>query len=56
METVAIVLYGGGCFALGMYVTTQISHWIDGRITKQNETLRKNMEAYDKQKNETETE
>jgi hypothetical protein len=34
METIAIILYGGACFAGGMYFTTQISEWIDKRITK----------------------
>jgi hypothetical protein len=34
METIAIVLFGGGCFALGMYVSTQLSEWIDNRIKK----------------------
>ena len=32
METIAIIIFGVGCFALGMYVTTQISSWIDNRI------------------------
>jgi len=34
METIAIILFGGGCFVLGMYVTTQISLWIDKKIKK----------------------
>ena len=31
METIAIILFGIGCFALGMYVTTQIGDWINKR-------------------------
>ena len=34
METIAIILYGGACFAAGMYFTTQIEKGIDKRITK----------------------
>tara|TARA_R110001592_G_scaffold361493_1_gene672276 strand:+ start:187 stop:345 length:159 start_codon:yes stop_codon:yes gene_type:complete len=46
METIAIILFGGGCFALGMYVTTQISEWIDRRI--QHKKFIKNFNEYDK--------
>ena len=46
METIAIILFGIGCFALGMYVTTQISSWIDTRI--QHKQLMKNLDEFDK--------
>lgn len=46
METIAIILFGVGSFALGMYVTTQISDWIDNRI--QHKKLMKNLEEFDK--------
>ena len=46
METIAIILFGMGCFALGMYVTTQISSWIDTRI--QHKQLMKNLDEFDK--------
>ena len=34
METIAIILFGGGCFALGMYVSSQLSEWIDCKVNK----------------------
>ena len=34
METIAIIIFGGVCFATGMYVSTQLGDWIDKRITK----------------------
>ena len=46
METIAIILFGVGCFALGMYVTPQISSWIDTRI--QHKQLMKNLDEFDK--------
>ena len=46
METIAIILFGMACFAAGMYVTTQISSWIDSRI--QHKKLMKNLEDFDK--------
>jgi len=46
METIAIILFGMGCFALGMYVTTQISNWIDSRI--QHKKFMKNLEDFEK--------
>ena len=46
METIAIILFGVGCFALGMYVTTQISSWIDTRI--QHKQFMKNLYEFDK--------
>ena len=46
METISIILFGVGCFALGMYVTTQISSWIDTRI--QHKQLMKNLDEFDK--------
>jgi|TARA_R110001592_G_scaffold32770_1_gene114448 hypothetical protein len=48
METIAIILFGGVCFALGMYLTTQISQWIDNRI--QHKEFMKNIDKYDKRK------
>jgi hypothetical protein len=51
METIAIILFGCACFAAGMYVTTQISSWIDSRI--QHKNFLKNLENFDKkEKNE----
>jgi len=29
-----VCIFGGACFALGMYVTTQISSWIERQIKK----------------------
>jgi hypothetical protein len=46
METIAIILFGMACFAAGMYVTTQISSWIDSRI--QHKKFMKNLEDFDK--------
>ncbi len=46
METIAIILFGMACFAAGMYVTTQISSWIDSRI--QHKKFMKNLEDWDK--------
>ena len=46
METIAIILFGVGCFALGIYVTTQISSWIDNRI--QHKKFMKNLDEFDK--------
>ena len=48
METIAIILFGMACFAAGMYVTTQISSWIDNRI--QHKKFMKNLEEFDKNK------
>ena len=48
METIAILLFGMGCFALCIYVTTQISGWIDNRI--QHKKFMKNFEEFNKNK------
>ncbi len=32
MESIAIIIFGGGCFALGMYVHSQVSYWIDCKV------------------------
>ena len=53
METIAIVIFGMACFAAGMYVTTQISSWIDNRI--QHKNLLKNMEEFDRKQDERKT-
>jgi hypothetical protein len=45
METIAIILFGCACFAAGMYVTTQISSWIDSRI--QHKDFMKNLDNFD---------
>ena len=45
METIAIILFGVACFAAGMYVTTQISGWIDSRI--QHKKFLENMNRFD---------
>ncbi len=39
MESIAIIFFGVGCFALGMYTTTQISNWIDNRIEEKKKEL-----------------
>ena len=46
METIALVIMFGAGFVAGMYVTTQISDWIDNRI--QHKKLMKNLEEFDK--------
>jgi len=46
METIAIILFGVACFAAGMYVTTQISSWIDTRI--QHKQFMKNLDEFEK--------
>ena len=48
METIALIFFGGVCFAVGMYFTTQISQWIDNRI--QHKQFMKNLDNYDKTK------
>ena len=53
METIAIVLFGMACFAAGMYVTTQISGWIDNRI--QHKKFLKNLEEFDRKQDERKT-
>ena len=35
LEIGAFFIFGGACFTLGMYMTTQISSWID-KNTKKN--------------------
>jgi len=30
----ALFIFGGACFAFGMYVTTQIGSWIEKQIKK----------------------
>ena len=45
METIAIILFGVGCFTAGMYVTTQISSWIDSRI--QHKRFMKNLDEFE---------
>ena len=32
METVTIILFGGICFTLGFYASTQFGKWIESRI------------------------
>ena len=36
METIAIIIFGGGCFAFGMYTNNKISDWIEYKIKKIN--------------------
>ena len=48
METIAIILYGVGSFALGMYVTSQISSWIDHRL--RHKQFLKNLDEFDKKR------
>jgi len=42
METIAIILFGGACFALGVYVSSQISEWIECKVQKK---LKENEES-----------
>ena len=48
METTTIVLFGGAMFVLGMYVTTQISEWIESR--RRQKELMNNLEQFDDRK------
>ena len=50
METIAIILFGMACFAAGMYVTSQVSSWIDSRI--QHKKFMKNLDEWDKKDEE----
>ena len=50
METIAIILFGMACFAAGMYVTSQVSSWIDSRI--QHKKFMKNLDEWDKKNEE----
>ena len=52
METIAIIIFGGVCFATGMYVSSQIAEHINTR-TRHKEFL-KNLENFDKKKDEEE--
>ena len=50
METIAIIMFGVVCFLAGMYVTSQISNWIDSRI--QHKKFMKNLDEFEvKEKN-----
>ena len=46
LEWAGVFILMGASFALGMYVTTQISSWIDTRI--QHKQLMKNLDEFDK--------
>jgi small-conductance mechanosensitive channel len=48
METVVIITFGVVCFILGMYVTTQVSEWIDSRI--QHKKFEENFKNFDNKK------
>ena len=37
METVAIIVFGGICFTLGLYASTQFGNWIESRDKKDSE-------------------
>ena len=51
METIAIIMFGVVCFLAGMYVTSQISSWIDSRIS--HKKFMTNLEKFEtKEKNE----
>ena len=34
LELGAVFIFGGGCFALGIYVATQLGSWINRQIKK----------------------
>ena len=36
METIAIIIYGGGCFAFGMYAQSKLNEWIEYKINNIN--------------------
>ncbi len=46
METIVIIVFGGVCFATGMYVSSQIAQHIDNR-TRHKQFI-KNLENFDK--------
>ena len=46
METIVIIVFGGVCFAVGMYVSSQIAQHVDNR-TSHKEFMR-NLEDVDK--------
>ncbi len=52
METIVIIVFGGVCFATGMYVSSQIAEHIESR-TRHKEFLN-NLENFDKKKDEEE--
>ena len=54
METIAIIIFGGVCFATGMYVSSQIMDHIDSG--KRHKEFMKNMEAWDKKVKEEQDE
>tara|TARA_R100000734_G_C3243138_1_gene47127 strand:+ start:419 stop:574 length:156 start_codon:yes stop_codon:yes gene_type:complete len=45
METVIIITFGVVCFIAGMYVTTQVTEWIDNRI--QHKKFEENFNKFD---------
>ena len=54
METIAIIIFGGVCFAAGIYVSSQIMDHIDS--SKRHKEFMKNMEAWDKKVKEEQNE
>lgn len=54
METIAIIIFGGVCFAAGIYVSSQIMDHIDSG--KRHKEFMKNMEAWDKKVKEEQDE
>jgi|TARA_A100001201_G_scaffold132720_1_gene119470 cytochrome b subunit of formate dehydrogenase len=54
METIAIIIFGGVCFAAGIYVSSQIMDHIDS--SKRHKEFMKNMEAWDKKVKEEQDE
>ena len=54
METIAIITFGGVCFAAGIYVSSQIMDHIDS--SKRHKEFMKNMEAWDKKVKEEQDE
>ena len=54
METIAIIIFGGVCFATGMYVSSQIMNHIES--SRRHKEFMKNMEAWDKKVKEEQDE
>ena len=54
METIAIIIFGGVCFAAGIYVSSQIMDHIDSG--KRHKEFMKDMEAWDKKVKEEQDE
>lgn len=41
METIAIIIFGSGCFVFGMYSQSKINDWIEYKIKNINNKIKK---------------